>query len=248
MRLYVMSYTEETLSAAMIADAEVHIRRYLSITPLRNYPLLDSQIGKHIKIWVKHENHHPTNNFKVRNVISALAAIPQPLLVQGVITASTGSHGLSLAWAAAQMKIKATICLPINTPAVKTEAMRAYGAEIVHAGHSYDDSLNHARTLAAKEDISLLEATNNIGVLAGAATMTREILCQKPDADAIVMSIGGGSHAAGAISVLRHEDNQHCAVFGVQAAFAPAIHDSWHAGQRMVIPARETIAEGLSTS
>jgi threonine dehydratase len=248
MRFDVVPQNEGILSKDTIAEAEIRIRSYLAVTPLRNYPLLDQYLGNELEVWIKLENHHPTNNFKIRNVISALTALPHTALGDGVITASTGSHGLALAWAASQLKTKATICLPVSTPATKVEAIQAYGAHILCFGNTYDEALAYARSYAAKTHTNLIEATNNINVLAGAATITLEVLRQKPDLDAMVLAIGGGSHAAGAVSVLRDAERPQCTIFGVQASQASAIHDSWVAKQPMIVPAQQTIAEGLGTS
>jgi threonine dehydratase len=232
----------------MIHEAATRIRPYLPITPLRNYPLLDEWIGHRITLWLKHENHQPTNSFKIRNAMAALTGLSCEERQLGVLAASTGNHGLALAWGGRTIGTPVEVYVPIGTAKEKIAAMRGYGATVVEIGNIYDDALNSARLDAAHGDRRLIEATDNTMVLAGAATLFFEILTQMPQIDVAVVSVGGGSHAAGAIVARDRSPGHSFGVVGVQAEQAPAICRSWEDGIMRRIPSKPTLAEGLATS
>jgi threonine dehydratase len=235
------------LPFSLVLRAADIIRQHLTPTPLRNYAVLDAQIGFGIRVWVKHENHQPTNAFKVRNALAAIGLLDEAERRAGVICASTGSHGLGLAWAAAKFGITATVLVPLHTAADKIAAIRAYGGRVIPTGESYDEALDASRAVAKQQGLALIEATNCLPVLAGAATIALEMLAQGVALDSLVLAIGGGSHALGAIVVSR-QLRQGLPIYGVQAERASAIHDSWHQRRPIKKPHRRTIAEGLATT
>jgi threonine dehydratase len=124
--------------------------------------------------------------------------------------------------------------------------MRAYGARVIEEGRDYDESLPVADRIVREEGMTLAHATNDRLVIAGAGTMSLEIVEQEPDLDAIVIAIGGGSQAVGALTIARALKPQ-LAVYGVQAERAPAAHNAWHAGVPQLIDRADTIADGLAT-
>jgi threonine dehydratase len=124
--------------------------------------------------------------------------------------------------------------------------MRALGATVVEEGRDYDEAVGVMQRLANEGGRVVAHSTNDPRIIAGAATMTLEILDQQPDVEAIVIAVGGGSQAVGALTVTR-ELAANVQVFGVQAAGAPAIHDSWHAGKRLTTSRVDTFAEGVAT-
>jgi threonine dehydratase len=124
--------------------------------------------------------------------------------------------------------------------------MRAYGAELIETGEDYDDALEAVELVTRERGLTLLHGTNNRDILAGAATITLEILDDEPELDAMVIAVGGGSQAVGALAVLR-ERSPHTAVYAVQAVGAPAIYESWRAGRPVTLPSAETFADGIAT-
>jgi threonine dehydratase len=141
--------------------------------------------------------------------------------------------------------VETTICVPVGNNPEKNAAMRALGANVVEHGRDYDEALANAMRLVADGRV-LSHSTNDPRILAGAATMTLEIVEQNPNLDAIIIAIGGGSQAVGAMTVARALA-PNIAVYGVQAAGASAIHDSWHANARLTTERADTFAEGVAT-
>ncbi|HEX9305727.1 MAG TPA: threonine/serine dehydratase [Thermoanaerobaculia bacterium] len=229
-----------------VLEARQRIRPYLPPTPLRNYAALDRTIGNEIRVWVKHENHNPTNSFKARNAMSALAALPPEARSRGVVGATRGNWGQGLAWAGGLLGVPVTVCVPIGNNPEKNVAMVGFGAELVEEGRDYDESVGVAERLVRERGLTMVQAVNDPLVIAGAATLTLEILEARPQIEAIVVAVGGGSQAVGALTVVR-EIAPHVRVYGVQAERAAAIHDSWHAGRVVTRDSADTFADGLAT-
>jgi threonine dehydratase len=117
-----------------VLAARRRIEPYLRPTPLRRYAPLDESVGGGISVCVKHENHNPTNSFKVRNALSTMTAMPPEKLARGVVAATRGNHGLGVAYAGALLGAPVTICVPLGNNPEKNEAMRGLGAELVERG------------------------------------------------------------------------------------------------------------------
>lgn len=226
--------------------ARERIAPYLTPTPLRAYPQLAAQVGSGISIFVKHENHQPTSSFKIRNGLSFMTALSPDERKRGVVAATTGNHGQGIAYGGSLLGVETIICVPARNNPEKNAAMRALGATVVEEGRDYDESVGVMQRLAAEGNRVIAHSTNDPRIIAGAATMTIEILEQQPGLDALVIAIGGGSQAVGALTVARAIAPK-LEVYGVQAAGASAIHDSWHAGERLTRPRAETFAEGVAT-
>ena len=229
-----------------VLEARLRIRPYLPPTPLRNYAALDRAAGNGVRIWVKHENHNPTNSFKARNAMSVLTALPEDARRRGVLGATRGNHGQGLAWAGALLGAPVVVCVPVGNNPEKNEAMRGFGAELVEEGRDYDESVEVARRIVRERGVTMVHSTNDPLVIAGAATLTLEILEERPRIDAIVVAVGGGSQAVGALTVVRALEPR-IRVYGVQAERASAIHDSWHAGRVLKKDFADTFADGLAT-
>jgi threonine dehydratase len=229
-----------------VCAARERILRYLPPTPLRRYEELDAHAGSGLRIHVKHENHQPTNAFKVRNAISALTALSPQQRAAGVVCGTRGNHGLGVAFSAAQLGITATIVVPFGNNPEKNAGMRGLGARLIEFGDHYDEAAGESVRLSREEGMTLIHSTNNADVIAGAGTMTLEILEQAPELDAIVVAVGGGSQAVGAIVVTRALRPQ-VKVYAVQAEGAAAAHASWHAGKYVGPVSPSTIADGVAT-
>src|SRR5258708_2159817 len=122
-----------------IVAAEERIRPYLVPTAFRNYGPLDHVLGNGINAFVKHENHQPTNSFKVRNGMSVMTALSKAERARGVVAATRGNHGLGLAWAGRVLDARVTVCVPLGNNPEKNEAMIGLGAELVEHGRDYDE-------------------------------------------------------------------------------------------------------------
>jgi threonine dehydratase len=229
-----------------VLAARERLAPYLTPTPLRHYPLLDAKIGRGISLLVKHENHQPTCSFKVRNGLSFVTALNAEERARGVVAASTGNHGQGIAYAASLLDVKATICVPVGNNPEKGAAMRSWGATVVEEGRDYDESVQAMLRIARDAGATVAHSTNDKRIVAGAATMSLEMLEQSGGLDAIVIAIGGGSQSVGALTVAR-ELAPKLNVYGVQTSGAAAIHDSWHAGAPKPGAKADTFAEGVAT-
>ena len=230
-----------------VRAAEKRIRPFIDRTPLRSYPALDAAVGNGIRVLVKHENHQPTNAFKIRNGLSAMTALPPNLRERGVVCGSTGNHGQGVAYAGRELGIPVTVVVPAGSNPDKVAAMTALGARIIEYGTMYDDAATESERIARDDGLTLVHSTNNRDVVAGAGTITLEVLEQADDLDAMVLAVGGGSHTVGALAVLS-ELRPSVRVFGVQASGAPAVYESWKASNPSPpIPPR-TLADGIATA
>jgi len=229
-----------------IQAARARISGYLPPTPLRAYPQLSEIVGHGIEVVVKHENHQPTNSFKIRNGLSFMTALTSAERKRGVVAASTGNHGQGIAFGGRMLDVETTICVPAGNNPEKNAAMRALGATVVEQGRDYDEAVLEMQRRCAEYGNVLAHSTNDPRIIAGAGTMTLEILEEDPRLDVIVIAIGGGSQAVGAMTVAR-EIAPGVEVYGVQAAGAPALHDSWHARQPLTTASANTFADGVAT-
>ena len=228
---------------ADVLEARLRIAPYLRPTPLYGYGALDDLLGA--DVFVKHENHLPTGAFKVRGGVNLVSQLGEDERARGVIAASTGNHGQSIAYAARLFGVRATICVPENANAVKVASMRALGAELVFHGRDFDDAREHCQELAAEHGYRYVHSGNEPKLIAGVGTATLEILEEQPALDAIIVPVGGGSGAAGAC-VVADAVKPDVAVIGVQSDAAPAAYRSWMA-QELVDDEMNTFAEGLAT-
>jgi threonine dehydratase len=228
---------------ADVLEARGNIAPYLRPTPLYGYGALDDLLGA--DVFVKHENHLPTGAFKVRGGVNLVSQLGDEERARGVVAASTGNHGQSIAYAAQLFGVRATICVPENANAVKVASMRALGAELVVHGRDFDDAREHCQELAAEHGYRYVHSGNEPKLIAGVGTATLEILEEQPALDAIIVPVGGGSGAAGAC-VVADAVKPDVAVIGVQSDAAPAAHRSWTA-QELIDDEMNTFAEGLAT-
>lgn len=226
-----------------VLDAQRNIAPYLPRTPLFNYPALDAATGLHLR--VKHENYQPIGAFKVRGGINLMARLSDDEKTRGVIAASTGNHGQSIAYAARLFDVPATIVVPENANAVKVDAMRALGADIIFHGVDFDAAREYCEALAKEKHLRYVHSGNEPLLIAGVGTYTLEILQDAPDVDTIIAPIGGGSGAAGACIVAK-TINPNIRIIGVQAERAPAAYKSWKK-RALLKDTNATFAEGLAT-
>lgn len=236
-----MDFTIPSLSDVLVARRR--IAPHLARTPLYRYAPLDELMG--CEMWVKHENHQPVGAFKVRGGVNCIASLSPEERALGVVTASTGNHGQSVAFAGRAFGVQVTICVPEGANPGKLAAIRGLGARIVEHGAKFDDAAAHARTLAEEGGARFIHSANEPLLIAGVATYTLEMLEDQPRLDAIVVPVGLGSGACGVCLVAKAIDPR-IEVIAVQAEASPAVHASWRSGGIESRP-NLTFAEGLST-
>ena len=229
---------------ADVLDAARQIRPYLQPTPLRRYPPLERLVGT--ELYVKHENHNPTGAFKVRGGINLVSRLSEEERQRGVIAASTGNHGQSVAYASRLFGVSAIICAPAAANPVKVEAMQDLGAEVILDGERYDDSRRNADRLAREQGYRYIHSGDEPLLISGVGTHTLEVLQEQPHVDTVIVPIGGGSGAAGACIVAKAV-NPGIKVIGVQSDKAQAAYLSWKSGSLQEAP-NQTRVEGLATA
>jgi threonine dehydratase len=183
--------------------------------------------------------------FKVRGGVNLMRQLSPGERDRGVITASTGNHGQSVAYAADLFGVHAIVCMPEPANPVKVESMRALGAEVVLGGRDFDEAREYCEKQASERGYLYIHSGNEPALIAGVATCTLEILQAQPDIGVIVVPVGGGSGAAGACIVAKAV-RRSIEVIGVQAEAAPAAYRSWRA-RELVTDTMGTLAEGLAT-
>ncbi|HXN02554.1 MAG TPA: threonine/serine dehydratase [Candidatus Dormibacteraeota bacterium] len=219
------------------------IRPFLPPTPLRHSGALSDMIGA--EIYLKYDHHLPTGAFKVRGGVNLVSQLTEGERRAGVIAASTGNHGQSVAFAAKLFGVQAIICAPQKSNAAKVDAMRELGATVRLVGVDFDEARLACEELAVTNGYRYIHSGNEPMLIAGVGTHTLEILADQPQIDVIIVPVGGGSGAAGAC-ITAKTLNPNIAVIGVQAEKAPSAYLSWKAG-KPVDATTTTWAEGLAT-
>jgi len=194
---------------------------------------------------VKHENHNPTGAFKVRGGLNLIASLP-PAERRGVITATTGNHGQSIALACRRERVPCTIVTPVGNNPEKNAAMRAYGADLIEHGRDFDEARERVEQLQHERRLRYVHSANEPMLIAGVGTYALEIFEELPDVDVVLVPIGGGSGACGC-GIVRTALGSRAEVIGVQAERADAFTRSWRGPVRVVGDHADTFAEGMAT-
>lgn len=218
-------------------------RTHLIRTPLVYSPEFSEITGSNI--FFKLESFQRTHAFKVRGALNKLWSLSQAEKERGVIAASSGNHGLGVAYASSLLGVDAIIVMPTTAADTKIGMAEQYGARVVLHGKYYDDALEHAKILAAEEQRPLLSGFDDLMVIAGSGAIALEVLEDLPDVDLFLGPIGGGGLIAG-LAVTLSELGHHAAVIGVQAQGAPSMYESLKKGERVRLAHVETIADGIA--
>jgi threonine dehydratase len=226
-----------------IYEARPRVARVVRPTPLMRHPLLAAETG--LDILVKHENHNPTGAFKVRGGVNLIGSLT-PAERRGVVTATTGNHGQSIALACQREGVPCTIVVPIGNNPEKNAAMRSYGAELIEFGRDFDEARERVEALQHERGLRYVHSADEPLLIAGVGTYALEIFDDQPDVDAILVPIGGGSGACGCC-IVRSAIGSRASVIGVQAAGADAFARSWRGPARVVAASMHTFAEGMAT-
>ncbi|MFA6107833.1 MAG: threonine/serine dehydratase [Candidatus Latescibacterota bacterium] len=221
------------------------IRPHLPVTPLVRSESLSRLTGT--ELWLKCENCQPVGAFKIRGGVNLIGRLDPQERRAGVISASTGNHGQSLAWAGRLFGVRVVIYAPkVGPNPAKLKAMRELGAEVRLFGRDFDEARLEVERVAAREGYRYVHSANEPHLIAGVGTLTLELLEQLPEAEAIAVPVGGGSGACGAVLVARHWQPS-LRVIGVQSEAAPAAWRAWHRRSLAVEDQARTVHEGLAT-
>lgn len=232
------------LNFQAILQARKVVYSHLKPTPLLTYPLLNSELG--IEAYVKHENHNPTGSFKIRGGIHFISRLNPEERRRGVITATRGNHGQSVALACRLFGVRCVVAVPEGNNPEKNEAIRAYGAELLIHGRDFDEAREKVEDIQRKEGLRYIHSANEPDLIHGVGTYAIEIFEDLPEADVIIVPIGGGSGISGVLTASRALSSS-VRVIGVQAEKAPAVYLSWKQGKLVQTDSAETLADGLAT-
>lgn len=212
-------------------------------TPQYAWPLLGARTG--CEVWVKHENHTPTGAFKIRGGLAYLDKLirDRPGL-EGVVTATRGNHGQSIALAASRLGLRSVIVVPEGNSAEKNTAMRGFGAELIVAGRDFDESRTHAARIADERAYQMVPSYHP-DLVKGVATYALELFAARQDLDAVYVPIGMGSGICGMITV-RELLGLKTEIVGVVAENAPAMARSFEAGYILPGNSAATFADGMA--
>ncbi|HEU4627738.1 MAG TPA: threonine dehydratase [Steroidobacteraceae bacterium] len=228
-----------------IVAARRLLSRSLTPTPLVTHPLLSKRVGA--EVHVKLENALPLGSFKLRGGLNFIANLTPEQRARGVVTATRGNHGQSLAYAAQRYGVSCVVFVPEGNNPDKSAAIEALGATVRVAGHDFDAAWDAAVEHAQRTGAIAVHPSREPHLIAGYATVALEMLDQASQPlDSVFVPVGGGSLAAG-MGLVFKALSPHTRVIGVQSSAAPAIARAWRTGEIREVPVAETIADGLAT-
>lgn len=229
------------LTLDKIFHAQVVLRDIVRETPLARA----AAIAPQCELYLKPENLQNTGSFKLRGSGYKIAMLSEEEKARGVIACSAGNHAQGVALAASKCGIKSLICLPDSAPISKVEATKGYGAEVCLVEGCYDDAYAKALELRDEHGYTFVHPFDDENVIAGQGTIGLEIASDLPDADAVIVPIGGGGLIAGVACALK-TIRPSIKVYGVQAAGAPSMYNAIRHGQVESLDAVSTIADGIA--
>jgi threonine dehydratase len=229
-------YLERILTARVYDVAQETLLEYA--------PNLSTRLNN--KLLLKREDMQSVFSFKLRGAYNKMAQLPPDMLTQGVIAASAGNHAQGVALAASRLGTRAIIVMPVTTPQVKVDAVKARGGEVVLYGNAYDDAYSYARQLEAEKDLVFIHPFDDPDVIAGQGTIGMEILrqCQQP-IHAIFVAIGGGGLISGIAAYIKRL-RPEIKIIGVEPVDADAMRQSLQAGKRVRLPQVGLFADGVA--
>ena len=209
---------------------------------------LASNLSKRLRsrVLIKREDLQPVFSFKLRGAYNKMVRLPQAARDRGVIAASAGNHAQGVALAAQKLRCKATIVMPVTTPQIKVDAVRARGAKVVLHGDSYDEAYTHAKNIVKKQILTFVHPYDDVDVIAGQGTIGMEILRQHPQAiHAIFVPVGGGGLIAGIAAYVKRL-RPEIKIIGVEPIDADAMYQSLKSGRRVKLDQVGLFADGVA--
>jgi threonine dehydratase len=233
----------EVVSFRSILEARRKIRNLVTKTPTYLSNVFSQRTGA--EVYLKLECFHPGGVFKIRGAVNKICSLSPSELERGLVTASSGNHGLAVAYAAKIYGAKAVVVVPENAVKEKVEAIESYGAEIVKYGKDYDEAYSKALEIQKEAGTTFVHPFDDPFVIAGQGTVGLELLEDVPDLNAIIVPIGGGGLISG-VSIATKTLNPQLRIVGVQSEGAPAVYRSWRAGKIVEVDSVNTVADGLA--
>ena len=213
------------------------------VTPLASAALLSERFGN--QIYLKREDEQSIHAFKLRGAYQKMASLTESQTAKGVVASSAGNHAQGVALAAKKLGVKAYIVMPLSTPKIKVEAVQRLGGEVLLFGDVYDDAYGYAKQLEAERDLCFIHPYDDIQVIAGQATVAKEILDQLDKIDVVFIPVGGGGLIAGMASYFKHYA-PHIKVVGVEPKDSPTLTYSLQNNTRSILSDVGRFADGVA--
>ena len=204
---------------------------------------LSKRFNNHI--YLKREDDQVIHSFKLRGAYQKMSSLSDKQKSKGVIASSAGNHAQGVALGASKLKIKAIIVMPTSTPNIKVQAVEQLGAEVILHGDVYDDAFHHAKELESEQDLCFISPYDDFEVIAGQATVAKEILSQLKEIDYVFAPVGGGGLIAGMASYIKHYA-PHIKVIGVEPTDSPTLYKALEANERVVLDDVGRFADGVA--
>ena len=204
---------------------------------------LSKRFNNHI--YLKREDDQVIHSFKLRGAYQKMSSLSDKQKSKGVITSSAGNHAQGVALGASKLKIKAIIVMPTSTPHIKVQAVEQLGAEVILHGDVYDDAFHHAKKLESEQDLCFISPYDDFEVIAGQATVAKEILSQLKEIDYVFAPVGGGGLISGMASYIKHYA-PHIKVIGVEPTDSPTLYKALEANERVVLDDVGRFADGVA--
>lgn len=224
-------------------NAQIRIKDALLETSLIYSPWFSKECEN--EIYIKPENLQRTGSFKIRGAYNKIAKLSDDKKAKGLIASSAGNHAQGVAYAANHIGVKSVICMPAHTPLIKVESTRGYGAEVVLHGEVYDDAFKKACELEQQHGYTFIHPFNDEDVIEGQGTIALEVLAELPDADIILVPIGGGGLISG-IACAAKQLNPNIKVIGVEPEGAASASAALKANRVVCLDSANTIADGTA--
>lgn len=231
-------------SLSDILRARKVVSKYLPPTPVLRPSALSAELG--FEVALKCENLQPIGAFKVRGGVYFMSQLTPEQRERGVVTASTGNHSQSVAYAAGLFGVRAVIFMPEIANPAKLDATRRLGAEVVQVGDDFDTCRASAEEYAHREGMRYIHPANEPWLIAGVGTYALELIEEEPDLDVVIAPVGGGSGICGTATVFKAM-RPETRVVAVQTQQMPAVHHSFHEKRLVSLEGGQTWAEGLAT-
>ena len=206
-----------------------------------------TQLSKrfHNQNYLKREDDQVIHSFKLRGAYQKMSSMSDEQKSKGVIASSAGNHAQGVALGASKLNIKAIIVMPTSTPEIKVQAVEQLGAEVVLHGDVYDDAFHHAKKLESEQDLCFISPYDDFEVIAGQATVAKEILSQLEEIDYVFAPVGGGGLISGMASYIKHYA-PHIKVIGVEPVDSPTLYKALEANERVVLDDVGRFADGVA--
>ena len=228
---------------ADILQASNRIKDHVTYTQVQLSPVLSREIGS--DVYLKLECHQSIGVFKIRGALNKILSLPESKLKKGLITASSGNHGIAVAYGAKIAHSQATVVVPDNAIEEKVKYIRSYGGNVIKHGRNYDTAFKKAMEIQDETGEIFVHPFDDPFEVAAQGSIGLELLSKVPNLDTIIVPIGGGGLISG-IAIAAKTLSSKIKVIGVQSEGAPSMYNSWKAGRILELDSIETIADGLA--